>query len=227
MIDNVTVLNLPHRTDRKNFMIGHLETVGVPLHIINFFPAKYGKDYKDSDEIKADMVADGFEFIKHVDLPYRTNLGSWCYYWNWLSILREFTNGVRASLLILDDRMLKIDWDTLTETVGLLYRSHAPFRMLQLGWTPLWKGQRKRIEPLSGLVARGIRSNGDYATVFSNEGAKWMFDALIATYKSPEPFFFELSQPGVDNTGFFHMIESQTKNVSLAWGEDLWPSGKF
>ena len=46
MIDNVTVINLPHRIDRKNFMIGHLETAGVPLHIINFFPAKYGKDYE-------------------------------------------------------------------------------------------------------------------------------------------------------------------------------------
>ena len=143
-----------------------------------------------------------------------------------LSILREFTNNARASLLILDDRMLKIDWGTLTDTVGLLYRTHAPFRMLQLGWAPLWKGERKRIEPLTGLVARGIRSNGDYATVFSNEGAKWMLDTLTKITKSPEPFFFMLSQPGVDNTGFFHMIESQTKDVTLAWGNDLWQSEK-
>ena len=58
MIGNVTVLNLPHRTDRKNFMIGHLETVGVPLHIINFFPAKYGKDYENIEALEADMAAE-------------------------------------------------------------------------------------------------------------------------------------------------------------------------
>ena len=222
MIDNVTVLNLPHRADRKNFMIGHLETVGVPLHIINFFPARYGQDYENVEELKADMVADGFKFIQHVDLPSRENLNSWAYYWNWLSILREFMNSARASLLILDDRMLRIDWDTLTDTVGYLYRSHNPFRILQIGWHPLWKGERDRIEPITGLIAHGIRSNGDYATVFSNEGAKWMFDQLVTTYASPEPFFFSLSQPGVDNTGFFHTIESQTKSVTLAWGNDLW-----
>ena len=222
MIDNLTVINLPHRTDRKNFMIGHLETAGVPLHIINFFPAKYGKEYKDLEEIREGMVADGFDFIRHADLPYQDNLASCCYYWNWLLILREFMNSARASMIMIDDRMLKIGWDTLIETVNLLYRSHSPFKILQVGWSALWKGERQKIEPISGLVARGIRSNGDYATVFSNEGAKWMYDQLVKTYASPEPFFFKLSQPGIDNTGMFHMIESQTKDAGLAWKEDLW-----
>ena len=221
MIGNVTVLNLPHRTDRKNFMIGHLETVGVPLHIINFFPAKYGKDYENIDTLRADMVADGYDFMKHAELN-NPNLNVWAYYWNWLSILKGFMDNPRASLLILDDRMLKIDWGTLTETVAFLYRSHPRFLFLQLGWTALWKGERTHIEPVSGLAAHGVRSNGDYATVFSNEGAKWMFNELTMTRKSPEPFFFELSQPGLDNTGMFHMIQSQTKEVGLAWSEDLW-----
>ena len=155
MIDNVTVLNLPHRTDRKNFMIGHLETVGVPLHIINFFPAKYGKDYENIEALEADMAADGFDFIRHVDWC-TDNLNACAYYWNWLTILRDFASNLRASLLILDDRMLNVDWGTLEETVAFLYRSHPPFRILQLGWTPLWKGERQQIEPVSGLVARGF-----------------------------------------------------------------------
>ena len=225
MIDNVTVLNLPHRTDRKNFMIGHLETIGVPLHIINFFPAKYGKDYENVQAIKDAMVDDGFEFIRHVDMSWQTNLSAFCYYWNWLSILSEFKDSSRVSLLMLDDRMLKIDWEILAETTAFLYRSHSPFRMLQIGWASLWRGERKQIEPVTGLVAKGIRASGDYATVFSNEGAKWMFDRLVNTYKNPEPFFFTLSQPGVDNTGFFHMTQSQVKGVPLNWGEDLFGVG--
>ena len=226
MIDNVTVLNLPHRIDRKNFMIGHLETIEVPLHIINFFPAKYGKDYESVEAIKADMVADGFDFMKHVDMSWQDNLAAFCYYWNWLAILRDFSQSSRNSLLMLDDRMLKIDWETLGETVAFLCRSYSPFRMLQLGWTALWRGERQQIEPVTGLVAKGIRASGDYATVLSNEGAQWLFNELVNTRKNPEALFFALSQPGVDNTGFFHMIKSRTKNVGLAWRQDIWQSEK-
>ena len=221
MIDNVTVLNLPHRIDRKNFMIGHLETVGVPLHIINFFPAKYGKDYENKESIREAMVADGFDFMKHEPM-YQPNLAVWCYYWNWLVMLRKLMDVQRTGMIILDDRLLTIDWDTLSETVAFLCRTYPPFRILQLGWVSLWKGERKRIEPLSGLVARGIRSNGDYATVLSADGAKQLFDLLRSGIKSTEPLFFRLSQPDINPTGLFHMIKSQTKSTSMAWKEDIY-----
>ena len=162
----------------------------------------------------------GFDFIRHVSW-YTDNLNLCAYYWNWLSLLREFMNSPHSSLLLLDDRMLKINWPILRESVAFLHRSHPPFRILQLGWATLWKGERERIEPVSGLVAKGIRSSGDYATVFSPEGAEWMYEELVKTRKSPEPFFFELSQAGVDNTGMFHTIKSQVESVPFDWGDDL------
>ena len=220
MIGNVTVLNLPHRTDRKYYMIGHLETIGTPLHLIKFFPAKYGQDYDSIEQIRSEMIDDGFGVVSDRNLLADRPEG-WCYIWNWLHILRDFSERNFPSLLILDDRMLKLEWDTLTDCVNFLYRTYPPFKVLQLGWTPLWKGGRTRIEPLSGFVARGFRANGDYATVLSPEGAKWLLDRISVDGKSPEPLFFEMSQGGGPIDGCFHMIENQVDPVRVDWGGDI------
>ena len=220
MIGNITVLNLPHRTDRKYYMIGHLETIGAPLDRIQFYPAKFGKDYESVKQILNEMEADGIVLGREVSFDIR--LTQLCYLWNWLVILRDFAEKSHDSIVMLDDRILTLEWNTLEEIVNHLHRSRSPFHILQLGWAPLWKGERKQVEPVTGFVARGARSNGDYATVFSPTGARWLFDQIKEGCHSPEALFFRLSQ-SEQNTidGIFHCIDSQVTDAKLQFAGDI------
>ena len=59
-IRKVHVLNLPHRVDRRYYMMGHLHTIGVETTDIHFFPAKYHADFDSPEAIIAAAIADGF-----------------------------------------------------------------------------------------------------------------------------------------------------------------------
>lgn len=121
-------------------------------------------------------------------------------------MLREIIAQDIIALIILDDRMLLIDWATLCENVECLVNNHAPFHILQMG--PYLPSQLKRLysepaEMVSEFIGKGSRGYGDFATVMSNEGAKRIL-AAISHDCHTEGMFPQWREDGVDETGLFH-----------------------
>ena len=221
MIKKVYVLNLAHRTDRKYFMLGHLATVGVPLDLIEIFPAKYGGDYDTLDEIIEDGIADGFpEFEDYRKYPRQYSPSYFSYLWNWCRMLREIQNTGLITLVLLDDRLLQIDWHTLNNSIKNLMTG---FKLLQIGWwinqenTPAHIGRQ-----VNELIKEGTHS-GDWATVLSPAGASLLLDAIYRQRHGPEWYLGRLStQPIIP--GVFHCIESlviDAKRHVGDWGQDM------
>ena len=220
MIEKVYVLNLPHRQDRKWFMMGHLETIGVPEHCIEFYPARYWKDYESPDAACDAAIADdlpSFDAWRH--LP-RSQI---VYHWNWCSILRKIIQFNDICMIQNDDRLLKdIDWKALRNAVSYLVNKHPPFRILQLNW---WRhlGDDWSYVPAELVhceVAKGTRTSGDQIVVVSPEGAKQIFD-LIEQNKYVEMMFRFMSKASYPKEGLFHYIEPKMGNVNLNWGDDI------
>ena len=222
MIKRVIVINLPFRTDRKFYMMGHLHAVGVPHKIIEFYPANYGRDYVNSQAVKEAAAADGFPFFTKTRAKDIEGRNGRAYNWTWAQILRDIMQSSDNALVILDDILLKIDWGLLTESVRELIVGHPEFRMLQVGWQTRKRADTKVIYPVSDYIARGIRSYGDYATVLNAEGAKRVLKQMDARPSGcMEGYFFHLSQTDEDTTGLFHMIESKAICCPVRWRQNL------
>ena len=221
MINKIYVLNLPHRQDRRYFMAGHLETVGVREDEVRFFEAKYGKDYESLDAIIDAAISDGFpEFEQDRHQTETTTRLS--YRWNWCRMMREIIKSGQIVLVLLDDRMLKIRWDHLCTTVNRLVHNHGPFDILQVGWSN-WLGDNGYVpgQIVDGFIARGLRSLGDWGTVLSPSGAKKVLSETLETRRSPEVLFYRWCKADIPTVGFFHCIESQIRSAPIRWGEDI------
>ena len=124
MIDRLYLLNLPHRTDRKYFMLGHLETINVPYDRLCIFKAKDGNDYETTGDVIDAAIADGFDFFASWEVGQtRTQLA---YKWNWCLMLREIMELQIHAFILLDDRILTVDWETLCGFIEFLSASHPP-----------------------------------------------------------------------------------------------------
>ena len=154
MIERVVVLNLPFRVDRGWYVRGHLRTIGVPRSRIELFPAKYGLDFENTEAVQAAAAADGFEFLNRYPSPDPSEQNHWAYIWNWCSILRSIEQGSGFTLVMLDDRILKMSFGRLCECVEFLNQQYPPFHALQLGW---WLGVDSdiEVEHLTSFLGRG------------------------------------------------------------------------
>ena len=222
MTERVIVINLPFREDRRHYMTGHLETVGVPAGCIDFFPAKYGGDYENSRAVQAAAEADGFPFLnRHPNNDPRAKNHN-AYNWTWAQILRNITQTAMTALVILDDYLLRVDWSSLCMCTVFLNRTQSEFKILQIGWQNLWEDDNIRIDLVSSFVARGIRSYGDYATILNAEGAKLILERME---KRPscnmERHFYNLSRFEKNKTGLFHMVESKAIGSPMKWPQNL------
>ena len=222
MIEKVLVLNLPHRIDRRYFMLGHLLTIGVPKDLIEIFPAKYGRDYKTFDAIVDDAIADGFpdfadfrRYQSQYPPPY------FSYLWNWCRMLREIQEYGLITLILLDDRMLQIDWRTLNGSIEPLV---TDFKLLQIGWFMDGEHQYISGEQVNEIIAEGTRS-GDWATVLSSVGAAFLFDSIYKEKHCPEWYLGYLSNKPVI-PGVYRCIESKVIDAEahrVRWGQDIHP----
>ena len=224
MIEKVYVLNLPHRHDRRHFMRGHLETIGVPEHCVEFFDAKYGKDYESLDTIIDDAMADGFpDFSKWRGSPHYTP-AMFSYIWNWCRMMRAIETSEKTTLILLDDKMLLIEWERLNSCVGELVKNHN-FQCLQVGWGQFGKRDYMYLpgELINGLIRRGTRSFGDYATVLTSQGASFLFDLTYPEAHVAEWVFWSLSRANSPQPkGFFHFDTSQVADTPINWGQNLY-----
>ena len=219
MIKRVIIINLPFREDRQWFMRGHLTTIGVPRSLIEFFPAKYGLDFENTAAVQAAAAADGFEFLNRSPSSNLSERSYRALIWNYCSVLRSIEKGSDFALVMLDDRLLKMDFERLCHCVKILNRDYPPFHALQLGW---WLSIDSDIEvkPISGFLGWGVRSNGDYATVFSPDGARRMLKSIEEKpWFSIERMFFEWSR-SADTTGLFHTLDSMVEPCSEPWGQN-------
>ena len=223
MIEKVFVLNIPHRTDRRYFMMGHLETKGVPQNQITFFEAKYGKDFDTPGDVTDAAIIDGFPNFENFR-DWGVNRAGRSYYWNWCRMLREIMQTGEIILILLDDKMLNINWGHLDSCVDWLCKHHSPFRILQVGWATLWKEDYGYVPGRildGGFIAEGVRAHGDYATVLSPEGAQLLFNEIYYKHYSPEPLFYRLAQADCPHGGLFHLIKSKVSHAPVVDRGDM------
>ena len=235
--NKVHVLNLPYRVDRRYYMMGHLHTIGVDPNIIDFFPAKYHADFDSPEAIIAAAIADGFpEFGSE---RYE-GISKWPHgkfelvcNWNHAAVLRKIIEDDRVALYMLDDYVLKIQFEYLRHVVNHLETNYPPFYLLQLGWwtSPSheeWMMSHGLVnrpyadeDIINGFIARGIGGCGDWVTVMSPKGAEILLDNIVNPSGSPPEYFFgTLSRPDRDKTGLFHFIKPIVDGVPVNWKED-------
>ena len=218
-IEKVVVINLPRRTDRYWFMKSNLLTQGVPADVIEFYPARDGKDYDSCREIIEAAAADGFpSFLR--DITDGDERESFAYYWNWACILRDIIENDRLVMVILDDRPLQLSWDHLDETVKSLQQQY-PFKILQLGW---WLNDEEYLErgKATDVVGHGIQCYGEYGVVLSRDGAIQLLKICEDSqwWITPEVAFYEMRKLN-DQIGLFHMLDQAVSMSGQEWGEDL------
>ena len=220
MIKRVIVINLPFREDRAWYMRGHLHTMGVPRSVIEFFPAKYGLDFENTAAVQAAAAADGFKFLNRFPSSHPSDQNYWALIWNWCAILRSIEQGSDFALVLLDDRLLKMDFGRLCHCVKVLNRDYPPFYVLQLGWY-LGIDDDIEVERLTSFLGRGVRSNGDYATVFSPNGARRLLESIEDRPSlGIERIFFQWSREN-DKTGLFHTLDQMVEGAPEPWEQNL------
>ena len=224
MIDKVYVLNLPHRADRRWYTMGHLHTIGVHPNRVCIYEAKYGKDYESIDAIMEAAKADGFDFPDPDEDIHKTRFS---YRWNWCRMLRDIIASGEMVLILIDDRMITIDWDLLNWCVRDLVENQPPFKILQMGWWHSFDSQAdaqransKKLEVVNGLAGKGFGGYGDFGTVVNAAGAQDLMNYILGN-RSPEFAAREYFQIHGDEIGCFHLINSSIDNFSIDWGEDM------
>ena len=238
MIDKVYVLNLPHRVDRRYYMMGHLHTIGVPPRRLHFVKAKYHADFNSAAEIREAAIADGFSFFKRPRWQAFNYKYPLVFTWGYAGILRQIIEDDANALVLLDDRFLEIELRFLAEIVEYLEDNYPPFYMLQLQWWipahgPEWqmslaiKGERYKDDDLvSDLIAKGVGGCGDFANVYSPAGAQFLLDYLDNLRFNTaglEWNLVKLLEPGTAKTGMFHFIRQMVHGPPVDWGDDaLW-----
>ena len=216
MIDKVFVLNLPHRTDRKWFQMGHLVTIGVPPDLIEFYPARYWKDYKSPETACRAAMRNGFPAFNQRFSQTRSLI---VYHWNWCSVLRCILDENITALIMLDNQVLQIQFDILLNNLGIVAYDQ-PLDIVQCGWRRLNQRKYKSSEIITGMIAKGTRGTGDFATVLKPEGAKLLFKAIHDEGKHSEGLFLDWVEKPPKKEGLYHFIESQTRFVPIDWGRD-------
>ena len=179
IINEVLVLNLKRREDRKYAMIGHLCTHGidVPTDRLHFFPANDGQVYETVDEVIEAAAADGFPHYKQIvrEKPHIGAKSRIATDWSWCQVMRYIAQSHDSSRLVLflyDDMRLKYDFYNLELVMQMLMERPVPFYALQLycySWP--WDPEPENYW-LDGFIQEGFGGRGDYGLVLSPDGAQ-------------------------------------------------------
>ena len=154
MIERVYVLNLPHRVDRRYYMMGHLHAMNVYHHALHFFPAKYHGDFDSPDAVRAAAVADGFAAFDNERWKEERNKYTIIYHWGYACILRQVVDDNKNALVMIDDRVLRLEFPHLVNIVGVLEKDHPPFYFLSVGVVA--STVRRRVDDGSGCPGRTL-----------------------------------------------------------------------
>ena len=189
---------------------------------MKFYPAIYGKDYESVRAVQEAADADGFPSfgIDYNSRPDEQNV--YAYNWTYAKILRSIMESSSCVVVMIDDMMLSVNFDQLVKSIEYIHYNAATFYMLQIGWKTLWSEEYPKREYVNGMIARGIRSHGEYAMVYNAQGAEMMLNLI-----NKHPMFYierqlyNLSFPDQSPTGLFHFIDSKADVVDLDWEQNL------
>ena len=233
MIEKLMIPNLRRRTMRRGMMLGSLLARSVPLHIIEFYPARDGKQYdikplkKGIEKLIGDAYEDGIDFTAHKRVlsdkisPY---LLSW--HWTWARMLTdvvEYCHDEEYKIILIDDFHFQMDWGAFLAVIYSLFsatHSLSPPKIIQMAsWDNYWYSpdavgpknlpgyriMRKRINPGSELTI-GLRGWGDAGTIVNREGAQILLEKMLEKpWASPEYHFWELAQQD-NQEGFYSTL---------------------
>ena len=199
------ILNLPHRADRKNVVIGNLITQGVPYENVTFHRAIYGADYQNREALCNEAIKDGFLIFASYNKP----RGTLAYYWGLLRILRHIASDdypFKFGYFNQDDRLLTINHFQLLQIAEKLFnRNGVNFLYLQLHWHTIKEDIYFRDKNVFKLhldnqkrfgVYDGVPAIGDSGLIMTPSGAKHLLSQFTRDPETPSEVM--ISKAAVD-----------------------------
>lgn len=235
----VAVANLDKRTDRWLTCLGYLLGQGVPPNQIMRFSAFDAADYKNANDARAEALA------MH-DSPYLANystqqVGSFCCNWTFYTIFRSIASQEvgslkMATLFIIDDMVMKYNFDEITFQLNMLSGLEVPFRMIQYSKPPITNVaythfDRPQLESMPDFQ-KGISSAGDWAILFTPRGAQDLLDLVDERRLDMHLCFCiwhfgnEMSQEGCYSTrenAVYHRTHPYVDNLQDRSGQRIGP----
>ena len=182
-IDEVLVLNLESRRDRKWAAIGALDLAYTPLERVRIWNAIPASDFENLQQIGASAAADGFPwfvayvkrcgFIRHPMIVAQA--------WSYCQMLRHIAESDITGLILYDDRYI-IDFEQLASLNYWLTR--IGYKFVQLDYYDniehLHMGFELKIHDKIPYLAEGPLGCSENAILYSPQGAMWTLNFLEA-----------------------------------------------
>lgn len=206
MIEEVIVLTLEHCIERHWAWLSASKLRGIPEDNISYVKGHFGEDYGDMQEIADAAARDGFGFVEEYALGTVTEYtqqtpGSVSQIWNYARILRYIIESGKICLVIVDDKMITVQYGVLFMIVNeLVNQSEKDFYLFQLrqrgdlNELEFKEKDRHEMSVFSHDIFNAIFNNEIYSyknffvkqgisgyeetMVISPAGAKWILDNL-------------------------------------------------
>ena len=222
-LKKVVYLNLDRHQLRRQSVIANLADVGVPADKIKRFRGIDAGEYKSRAEIVEAAITDGFpEMVKCNNVGHAIQ-GNCGYYWSIRRLLR-WVKTVGTCLVMCDDAQLCKKWEEYEQLV----KNAGEFDIIQLGiiWEPdKSKVYAKRVKEGLATMPRptvcsfddrfihGMPHVGEYANIYSAEGAAKILDAL-----SKRPYV----ATGIQTIGMLVTHGCVFRHISVRNQHDSW-----
>lgn len=195
-IEEVVVLNLEHRFDKKWAMVGALLNAGCPLDRIRIWNAVPGNVFENRDDLGAAASTDGFPWFKDFVGRMGNDLRSLkilSQAWSYCQMLRHLSENNINGLILYDDRYI-VDFEQLSAVTYFLRELDAkdetfPFRMLQcdyydnirqdLRWTP-------QLHKKLPYIIEGPAGASENAIFYTSQGAGFFLNYVERALSTKE-----------------------------------------
>lgn len=188
-IDEILILNLPSRSDRKLAVQGAFDATGAMPDRMNFWQAMPASDFESIEDLVDAAVDDGFDFFRDAHSEGKLNekpmaipaqLWSYCQMLRYISEMEQY----KGFLIIYDDRYI-IDYCQFAQLWHFLRNSdssgYAPFMMLQFDYYLMQDfniTMPKVTHPNMPYILEGPLGGSENAMGYTPEGARFFLDRL-------------------------------------------------
>ena len=219
MIDHVMLMNLKRRDDKWYFALGNLQHAGFRLNRVIRFHSHDGLDYDSTDAIIKAAVADDFPyFVNYNDEDNKLRRAQLCWFWTYVSALRDIVRMNKRVMLLIDDVLPVRDWSwdrlcALTEEcIKADKREGRSFRGIQLRHACNPTRRLPKIEIYSSVVSEGLYGLNENGYILSKSGADMFLNVYEEVFPLEIIFITEfISKRGVTNkryrSGFWTVLD--------------------
>ena len=171
----IKVLTIPKHRVRNFLMVGHLETIGVPIHKMLGLELRFfeGYDYREENKKKIRHIEE-WHLERGIQNRFSSSFSACsAIEWGMHRILEKISNESEASLVLECDARLQCSWGKLNEEWESLcsLEGYARIKSLQL-WHNIKKGKR-----INEIFQRG-GGTGQMGTIWTPHGAQFVLDGL-------------------------------------------------